>query len=204
MNPQPSQAALDLIIACEITSAEYYNRVECHPSWPGGDSGVTIGIGYDLGMGTEAQFREDWAGLLPDAVMDSLAATCGVHGAVAKAMAVYRYALTIPLSAATSVFMARSIPQAIDATVRAFPGSRALPPDCFGALVSLVFNRGGSLVGDRRREMRQIMLALPSHPELVPDLIRSMKRLWEGQGLDGLLARRDAEAELFEKGLQNG
>jgi hypothetical protein len=199
--PWPSQAAIDLIIACEITSPEYYNRIECHPTWPGGDSGVTIGIGYDLGMGTEAQFRADWNGLLPDPVIDSLAATCGIHGPVANAMAVYRAALTIPLAAATSVFMAKSIPQAIADTLRAFPTAGALHPDSFGALVSLVFNRGGSLNGDRRREMRQISLALPSHPEIVPDLIRSMKRLWEGQGLDGLLARRDAEADLFAAGL---
>jgi GH24 family phage-related lysozyme (muramidase) len=31
------------------------------------------------------------------------------------------------------------------------------------------------------------------------DLVRSMKRLWVGKGLDGLLRRRDEEAELIEK-----
>jgi GH24 family phage-related lysozyme (muramidase) len=30
---------------------------------------------------------------------------------------------------------------------------------------------------------------------------RSMKRLWEGKGLDGLLARRDAEADLVESAI---
>ena len=28
--------------------------------WPGGDSGVTIGIGYDLGYVTIDQFEFDW------------------------------------------------------------------------------------------------------------------------------------------------
>jgi len=30
----------------------------------------------------------------------------------------------------------------------------------------------------------------------IADLIQHMKRLWQGQGLDGLLRRRDAEAKL--------
>ena len=33
-------------------------------------------------------------------------------------------------------------------------------------------------------------------------LLRSMKRVWEGQGQGGLLKRRDKEAELFEEGLK--
>jgi len=201
MTPYPSPAALDLIVNAEIGSEANYNATECHPTWPGADSGVTIGIGYDLGMGSEAQFRADWAGLLPDAVMDSLATCCGVHGPVARAMAQYRAGLTIPIDAARSVFLARSIPKAIADTLRVYPTAGDLSPDSFGALVSLVFNRGTSLDGDRRREMMQIAKALPTHPELVPDLIRSMKRLWIGQGVDGLLARRDAEADLFAQGL---
>jgi hypothetical protein len=38
--------------------------------------------------------------------------------------------------------------------------------------------------------------------ERIPDEFRSMKRLWRGRGLDGLLARRDREASLFEAGLR--
>ena len=198
---QPSQSAIDLIETAEIGSVAEYNATECHPTWPGADSGVTIGIGYDLGMGNEPQFRADWAGLLSDATMDSLATCCGVHGPVARAMAQYRAGLTIPLDAARVVFQKRSIPKAIADTLAIYPTAGDLPPDSFGALVSLVFNRGNSLDGDRRREMAQIAKALPTHPELVPDLIRSMKRLWLGLGVDGLLARRDAEADLFARGL---
>src|SRR5438067_11642326 len=29
--------------------------------WPGGESGVTIGIGYDLGFATSEQFKADWS-----------------------------------------------------------------------------------------------------------------------------------------------
>jgi GH24 family phage-related lysozyme (muramidase) len=52
---------------------------------------------------------------------------------------------------------------------------------------------------NRRREMRAIRDAVPrgNLPEIAAQL-RSMKRLWERQGLDGLLKRREAEARLVE------
>jgi hypothetical protein len=49
--------------------------------------------------------------------------------------------------------------------------------------------------------MRDIRDSLKPAPHKIPGHIRSMKRLWIGKGLDGLLLRREAEAKLFEKGL---
>jgi GH24 family phage-related lysozyme (muramidase) len=56
--------------------------------------------------------------------------------------------------------------------------------------------------GDRRQEMRAIREAVAKKdlPEIVRQL-RAMKRIWEGQGLDGLLRRRDAEADLVESAI---
>lgn len=34
----------------EVGSRELYDRMVCRPAWPGGPSGVTIGVGYDLGQ----------------------------------------------------------------------------------------------------------------------------------------------------------
>ena len=77
-----------------------------------------------------------------------------------------------------------------------------MPPDAQGALVSLVFNRGPGMDGDRRREMRAVRDAV-ARKDLreIAGQIRAMKRLWEGQGLDGLLRRRDAEADLVESAI---
>ena len=87
--------------------------------------------------------------------------------------------------------------------MRAFPGCEELPADCFGALVSLVYNRGGGMgiPGDERRaEMRLIRDAIRVRDYSdVPEALREMKRLWPNAG--GLRARRDAEAALFERGL---
>ena len=67
-----------------------------------------------------------------------------------------------------------------------------------------MYNRGAafSSLGDRYAEMRAIKVHMVNNnPENIPAEFRSMKRLWVGKGLDGLLARRDREAKLFERGL---
>lgn len=85
----------------------------------------------------------------------------------------------------------------------ALPNLDRLPPDCYGALLSLVFNRGASFSrpGDRYREMREIRRLLQvGEWEPIPRHIRSMTRLWGAAS--GLARRRASEAELFERGLK--
>ena len=53
--------------------------------------------------------------------------------------------------------------------------------------------------GDSRKEMRAIRDLVPSQDYAqIADQLRSMKRIWEGKGLDGLIERREAEAKLVE------
>ena len=95
--------------------------------------------------------------------------------------------------------MERSVPHAQRETEAAFPGVDKLPADAQGALVSLIYNRGSKMEGDSRREMRAIRDAVPKGDlKEIANQIRSMKRLWEGKGMGGLLKRRDAEADLVE------
>ena len=45
-----NKKSLDLILEFEVGGGEnYYNKFLKNPSWPGEQSGVTIGVGYDLG-----------------------------------------------------------------------------------------------------------------------------------------------------------
>lgn len=82
-----------------------------------------------------------------------------------------------------------------------FPGCETLPPLCFGALVSLVYNRGASVKGDRRVEMAAIRdLIRAGTLAEVPDQFRKMKRLWPT--VEGLRDRREKEACLWEGGLR--
>jgi GH24 family phage-related lysozyme (muramidase) len=189
--------ALDL-----ITRDEGLDDVD----WPGGASGVTIGRGYDLGYHSPAGIRADWGGLLSADDVSKLCGCAGITGEAAKESARLLHGqIHIPIEAADFVLRETSIPQAILETHSAFPGFDSLPVDAQGSLVSLVYNRGtsfgieGEPSWDTRREMRAVRDAVAKGDlQEIAKQIRSMSRLWEGKGLDGLLTRREEEAKLVE------
>jgi GH24 family phage-related lysozyme (muramidase) len=78
-----------------------------------------------------------------------------------------------------------------------FAGVEKLPHDAQGALLSLVFNRGTSLTGARRTEMRAIRDELATGRASLPniaDALEAMQRLWPDAR--GLRDRRAREAAL--------
>lgn len=193
-----SARALDLIVAHEITSEATYRRALERPIWPGADSGVTVGIGYDLGHTSAAQIERDWRGRLPDAHVDALLRVQGTTGPRAEAALPEVAHVVVPLEAARAVFYTSTLPRFAASVRRAYPGVEGLPADAQGALLSLVFNRGASMSSDdRRREMREIRGLVPDGDlDGIAGRIRSMKRLWDPARLGGLHRRRDAEADL--------
>ena len=194
-----SRAGIDRLIAFEISSENNYRKKLERPVWPGGGSGATIGIGYDLGYRTKRQIDDDWRSHVSDGDLQHLLAASGIRGEPAGgATRVLRQAgVKIPLDAATRVFYRTTLPEYAARTRRLYPGVQKLPPDAQAALVSLVYNRGESLTGARRAEMARIKEHVRRGDlEAIAGEIESMKRLWEGKNLPGLLARRDAEAKL--------
>jgi GH24 family phage-related lysozyme (muramidase) len=167
--------------------------------WPGGNSGITIGIGYDLGFVTVDQFESDWGPHLSKDQLNRLKIAIGKRGIAAKNRAPQFADIKIKRGPSEEVFFKKTIPLHALKTEQAFPKVTDLPPDAQGAVLSLVFNRGTSMVGDRRREMRAIRDAVPKKDlKEIAAQLRSMKRLWINKGLDGLLKRREAEAKLVE------
>jgi GH24 family phage-related lysozyme (muramidase) len=167
--------------------------------WPGGDSGITLGIGYDLGYVTVDQFESDWGPYFTAEQLKRLKDAVGKRGIAARNRAAQLQDIKIKRKDAETVFIERNLPLYALKTEMAFPGIDQLPPEAQGALVSLVFNRGTSMEGDRRSEMRAIRDAVPRGDlQEIADQLRSMKRLWVDKGLDGLLLRRDEEAKLVE------
>lgn len=195
-----SKKGLDQLVRLEITSEGYYKRFLSAPVVPGGASGVTIGIGYDLGYNTQAQIKRDWSGKIPDAAVERLAEVSGLKGEAAQRQAPRLSGISIPLDAAMSVFYVSVIPRHAAKTARAYPGVELLPADAQAGILSLVYNRGSSMSGPRRIEMKAIAGLIVNMDLIgIAAQIRAMKRLWEGKGLDGLLNRRDEEASLVEK-----
>lgn len=197
-------AGIDLILKYEVSSKAYYNKKLKAPTWPGGGSGVTIGIGYDLGYNSERNFLRDWRGKISKSAIRKLSAVLGVKGVRAKSKISRLRSVEIPYDVAISVFTEQTLPRFWSLAEKAFGSNFAkLHKNAQWALVSLVFNRGASMSGSRRAEMAAIRDAIaewdgtdPEIYEIIATFIESMKRIWVGRGLDGLLVRRDAEAEL--------
>jgi hypothetical protein len=197
--PRISDTAFDLIVKYEVSSKAYYDRYLSKPTWPGLSSGVTIGVGYDLGYNTPPQFHKDWAALLPSLTMKRLAATLGLKGVRASSLVKSLSDIRIPWDSAIEVFRRSTLPRFIDLTLKTYPGAEKLHPDVLGALVSVVFNRGASTVGSRRKEMAMLKEAVKvGDVAQIEMLIRQMKRLWVGTKFRGLVRRRDAEADLVK------
>ncbi len=199
-----SRAAINLIVAHEVTSQAVYERKYQRPEWPGGASGITVGIGYDLGYNNADTILNDWHDYLAPNVINAMVKFAGIHGSAAKSLlSEARRDILVPWEAAMAVFMRTSIPKFEKALLRAVPAAEQLPAGCFGVLTSITYNRGASYTasGDRYREMRNIRAYVTSGDwDKVEGEIRAMKRLWPG--VPGLLRRRDEEANLWRDSLR--
>lgn len=192
-----STKGIQAIINWETGGEEYYDP---QPEWPGESSGVTIGVGWDLGMTAASDTTRAWSPHLSASALAALVGVSGRQGEAAKAVLPYVRHLAIPWTSALSVFENVTLPTWYMRTLRIYPQMVDLPGDCAAALVSLVFNRGPNLSGDRRREMCNIQALLRAgNLKEIPKQFREMKRLWPKT--EGLRRRRDEEADLFESGL---
>ena len=193
-----SKKAIDLIIQHEVGGRAYYDKKLQAPIWAGGESGVTIGMGYDLGYNTEKQFMLDWSGVINLNYINALRPTIGIKGTQAKAMLKGEILnVRIPYNTAYEVFVKSSLPRYYAMTKKIYPNMDLLNDDTKGALVSVVYNRGNKLEGDSRAEMKAIVdLIAKQDYEGIAEQIEKSKRLWEHKNLDGLVKRREAEADM--------
>ena len=195
-----SRMGIDQLVKFEIVSKAYYGRLLKSPIWPGGESGVTIGIGYDLGYQSKRQIETDWKGHIDDVDLKALLKVAGLKKGDAKRKIKKLKHISIPISVAQEVFLTATLPNWAKITKRTYPGVEKLPADAQAMLLSLIFNRGPSLSQrSSRREMRAIKpLVAAKDLAGIATQIRSMKRIWEGKRLGGLLKRRDKEADIIE------
>lgn len=199
VEPVVAAPAVSLIARWEVGSPSQYERRYKRPIWPQGQSGITWCIGYDGGHQIKVVIEDDWREH-PEVV--DLASTAGITGGRAKSILPRYQHIITGYDYCLEVFTERSLIEYERRTKRAFgDGYLLLRPLARGALVSLVYNRGASMVGNSRREMKAI------RDECVPVQdyaciareIRSMKRLWKGTNIqNGMDARREAEAILAE------
>lgn len=204
-----SQEAIDLIIYYEVGGKSYYEKYLSKPTvpaWQTTVSGVTIGIGFDVGHNTKEQVKKALDDVLPENEIKLLQSVSGLKGRSAyyNGLPKVKHTVKVSYTQAEKIFKNDSLPRFTKQTADAFRIAKdRLHPHSNGALTSLVYNRGGSMSNsDSRKEMRNIRYNISINREdKIPADFRSMKRLWSYTKLKGLHLRRDAEAKLFQKGL---
>jgi hypothetical protein len=195
-----SPEAINMVINFEVKGRDGYEARFKNPVWVGFAGGVTIGIGYDLGSITEDVFRRDWGSHLTSTELDQLASMVGLRGSAAKAAVAKVSEITVRWEGALAVFTNSVLPRYATIIDAQLPNAKELPADSYGALVSLVYNRGAAFnaTGSRHDEMRNIRDLIDKRDfASISAQIRSMKRLWPDTPL---AVRREREALLFEKG----
>src|ERR1700684_2944467 len=131
---KPSPAAIAMIVDFEVTSQAVFTAKYQGPTWPGGMSGVTFGIGYDCGYSTVAEIRADWDAYLPAPMVEHMAGCAGIHGPPASSHAYALHGLvTVPWAAAMAVFTNRDMPKWSGIVTAALLNTDLLSEDSFGA-----------------------------------------------------------------------
>lgn len=198
---KPSPKTLELLLKYEVGGGKsYYEKYLSKFTWPGGASGPTIAIGVDCAYYSAKELAEIFS-FLPKDQLKLVQEASGKSGEKGKEYAIkLRSAgIVVVWEKALEIFEKLTWPKFTKLAEKTFPGLADLKPDAYGAIISLVFNRGTSLKGESRKEMVKIFELIPNEDyKKIAKEFRNMKRLWVGKGLDGLIERREAEAKLIE------
>lgn len=199
-----SEKGKELILKFEVSSESYYNKFCEHPYVPDPEhsiSGVTLGIGYDLGQKSELELMGEWGEYLLVEDLNKLKQVLHLQGMKAKDSLPIIEDIIIEYEVAKEQFIKYTIPIYERRTIIAFPNIENAPQPVYDAALSLVFNRGTSFSGDSRIEMKNIRhLIIGGLWMNIPEQIRLMKRLWNPKS--GLIDRREKEAKYIEDGLK--
>lgn len=189
------------IISDEDTSELIYTERYRKPEWPGGMSGVTILLGYDLGYATHEKVDHDLGGKISPQMLVACQSCVGIRGLAAhiKMLEVHNL-IDLPFTLALDIFLKNDIPSWLATNDRLLPNMIKLSPNRRGVLLSLSYNRGPTynMQGDRYKEMRQIKSDMANEKfNDISTQLRSMARLWPVG--NGVHSRRFREAALWDK-----
>lgn len=194
--PALSKAGHDLVIEFEVGGKSGYAP---RPEAPDARfSGITWGIGYDAHQNKREVILDDWKAL--GRVSVRLADTQPYYGKSAQAHLKDVRDILVAWTFAVDVFDKIDVAREFDNAKRAIPSFEELRPNCQAAIISLGFNRGWSMTGSNRTEMREIRALAPNKDYAgIAKQFRVMIRVWRGTEIErGMTRRRLAEAKLVE------
>jgi hypothetical protein len=194
-----TESGMDLIVHFEVGGSSYYKKVYQRPIWAKGASGVTVGIGYDLGYNTRCQIQKDWGDILPKKMVDALKSCAGIKGSASRIhQQRIKYIVNIPLDDAMKVFIKRTVPRFAQLAKTSFKTIEKADPFIQDMMLSQTFNRGASTKGNSRRHVLwQSRASAKGQYYALPIYCRDSKIIWANQPSirRGIWRRRDAEAD---------
>lgn len=196
-----SKNTLDLLLKHEVGGGQkYYEKYLSSFTWPGGDSGPTIGIGIDCAYYS----KEELIKMFDYLDEDNLKLVIGAIGKTGESGKIYTKKLRMAnikmnWERAMQIFEEKTWIKFSKLAEKIYPELIYLCDDAYGAIVSIVFNRGTRLSGSSRVEMKNLInLISNKNYKGIASEIRKMKRLWVGKNMEGLIKRREDEALLVE------
>jgi hypothetical protein len=170
---------------------------DLRPAFGGGNSGIDIALGYDFSTVSPKITILDWRALPADHAA-RLAATHPYTGQRAVSHLSDVHDITAPKSIGFAVFNTADVPRVDSQCRKMYPGFEDLRSNARSAILSLVYNRGNSLAGPNRLEMRQLQPLIQAKDyQGIADCLRRMTRVWVGTSIEaGMKNRRYAEAKL--------
>lgn len=201
--PEPAPSSIDpavvaLVVRWEVGGPAQYVRKYRGVICPGGASGPTVGIGFDLGHQTPQEIRRRWS-WHPD--VDRMVTASGQVGPEkCNAWRAAHRDIRVGYDDAIRVFTRYSWPTYQAMAERAYRnGWAALTSNHQGSLTSNGYNRGFTFLGSRRTEMRHVRdTCVPgNNAPCTAGQLRASCRVWDSQPdiRKGLCARRYAEAD---------
>lgn len=199
-----TEQGMDLIVHFEVGGKSYYKKVYQRPIWARGASGVTVGIGYDLGYNSKCQIQKDWGDILPKDMVDALKSCAGIKGSASRLhQQRIKYVVSIPLESAMKVFVKRTMPRFASLARNTFKTLEDADPYIQDMMLSQTFNRGASTRGySRRHVLWQSRACAKGQYYALPIYCRDSKDVWVNKPSirRGIWRRRDAEADHGEGG----
>lgn len=205
-----SKDSIDFIIDNETGGKAYYEKYLIHPTVPGdpdsptNNSGITIGVGDDLGQMTKEEFLDKYGRIFPPDDEAKLLKCIGLHRDNSRAKLSTVKHIVLPWDLAQRIFVIKTVPIEVEKTEKTFGEMfHRLPEMCKSALVSIVFNRGPSMEKGQGLPSWQAIrsLVLFGTKDRWADISMYIRKMGAVSDQKGITNRRNAEAKFFQRGL---
>ena len=139
------------VIEFETGGRSYYEKFLKNLTWPKGQSGITMGIGADLGYMSKDEFKQYFSPYFTEEESRLIESVIGLKGDNAKAALSKVKHIKLSWENASEAFLKWTLPKFWKAANEIWPGLDQLTERAQIALVSIVFNRGASINGSSSR-----------------------------------------------------